>query len=244
VPNAIAFRTPDAGILGTGWEGCTTGQFGCRPQGTISLTTNGGKTWRVVLRTPRPVVAVGYEGRTLTARYDDGENLASFDGGRRWTPVVAQPTMAGPCPPATTPYVVSDWALCTTQASAGSEGKSVYALGPGGWKRVASTPFAPPTGHAYGGISLYGYPQGIAMAPNGFGIIWESRGTLYVTRDGGSHWTGLPKVARPDIDFGMSAAVLSPGTGFVILADGGSTRRRLLETTDAGATWRTVSAWR
>ena len=32
----------------------------------------------------------------------------------------------------------------------------------------------------YGGISLYGYPLGIAMAADGFGVIWELRGTLYV----------------------------------------------------------------
>jgi hypothetical protein len=83
-------------------------------------------------------------------------------------------------------------------------GKSVYRLGPRGWRRVAYTPFAPPGPGGYGGIALYGYPLGIAMADDGFGLIWESRGTLYLTRDGGSHWVGLPKVAKPEVDFGVS----------------------------------------
>ena len=112
-----------------------------------------------------------------------------------------------------------------------------------GWKRVAYTPF--PYGHgAFGGISTYGYPHGITMATDGFGLIWESRGTLYVTRDGGSHWTGLPKVAQPEVDFGISAYALRSGIGFVLLAKGGTANRRLLETTDAGRSWRTLHIWR
>jgi hypothetical protein len=244
VPNAIAFRDPSHGVLGTGWNGCTNGQFGCRPQGTVSLTTDGGKTWKVVLRTPRPVAWVGWNERTLSARFDDGENVQSTNGGRTWVPtVVTQPIST--CPlgmapqPSNPPY--SNWSLCDTQGGAGNMGKSVYEYTANGWKRVAYTPFA---GHGYGGISTYGYPEGIAMAADGFGLIWEWRGTLYVTRDSGSHWVGLPKVARPEIDFGMSGYALRHGIGFVILAGGGTEQRRLLETTDAGRTWRVVHIWR
>ena len=238
VPNAIAFRDPSHGVLGTGR---TT-------QGTISLTTDGGRTWKVALRTPRPVVWVSWYGGALTARFDDGENLQSTNGGRTWAPLVVGPPVFSNCPqgmaqqPTNPPYL--NWALCTTEGGAGSMGKSVYWQRPGhGWKRVAYTPFAPP-GHGYGGISIAGYPQGIAMANDGFGLIWESRGTLYVTRDNGSHWIGLPKIAQPDMDFGMSAYALRRGVGFVLLARGGTMNRRLLETTDAGRSWRVVHTWR
>src|SRR5205814_3730789 len=108
-----------------------------------------------------------------------------------------------------------------------------------GWRRVAYTPFAPP-GRSYGGIAAFGYPLGLAMAADGFGLIWESRGTLYVTRDGGSHWNGLPKVAEPEVDFGLSGAALRGGVGFVLLRRGGV---RLLETSDAGRTWHAVHRW-
>lgn len=245
VPNAIAFRDPSHGLLGTGWTSCKNSAFGCRQQGTISLTTNGGRTWKVVLRTPRPVVWVRITGRDEWARYDDGENLRSADGGRTWRPAVPPPELASPCPWAlafTTHVVVTtpggrEWALCAGQGGAGNMGKAVYRLTANGWKHVAYTPFGP---GGYGGISPYGYPVGIAMADDGFGLIWESRGTLYVTRDGGSHWTGLPRVARPEIDFGQSGAALPHGVGFVLLGE----RRRLLVTRDGGRTWHIAYRWR
>jgi hypothetical protein len=130
-----------------------------------------------------------------------------------------------------------------TEGGAGSEGKSVYRLTSKGWTRVAFTPFVQPGQHGYGGISVAGYPVGIAMARDGFGIIWESRGTLYVTRDGGSHWTGLPNVARPEVDFGLAGAVLLHGVGYVLLSTGGSGPRRLIGTIDSGRSWQVVHRW-
>jgi photosystem II stability/assembly factor-like uncharacterized protein len=242
VPNAIAFRSPSYGLLATGWQSCADPRWHCRPQGTISLTTDGGRTWKVLLRTPRPVVSVSIHGRSEQAVFDDGETIASSDGGRHWAPVVVPigGGEIGPCPAGTVSHSSGDWWLCTTQGSAGNMGKSVYRMTPNGPRRVANTPFA---GRGHGGISGYGYPQGIAMAPDGFGLIWESRGTLYVTRDGGSHWTGLPKVARPEVDFGISANALREGVGFVVLAQGGSEVRRLIATADAGRSWHVVRRW-
>ncbi len=121
-------------------------------------------------------------------------------------------------------------------------GKAVYRLTVTGWKRVAYTPFAPQGG--YGGIALYGYPQGIAMADDGFGLIWESRGTLYITRDGGSNWHGLPRLARPETDFGQSAAALPHGIGYALLAIGDSEHRRLVKTQNGGRNWQVVHRWR
>ena len=82
------------------------------------------------------------------------------------------------------------------------------------------------------------------MATDGFGLIWESRGTLYVTRDGGTGWVGLPKVVRPEVDVGQSAVALPHGIGFVLLAHGGGEVRRLIGTRDGGRTWRVVHRWR
>jgi len=245
VPNAIAFRDPQHGIMGTGWQACASqgGAFGCRPQGTISITSDGGKTWKVLLRTPRPVVAVTIQGSHEQVTFDDGETLGSSDAGRHWMPVVTGSTraFAGPCPPFTSVFVSGDWTLCGSQSSAGNQGKIVYRLTATGWKRLTNTPF--PTGTSYGGISSYGYVQGIAMATDGFGVIWESRGTLYVTRDGGRNWTGLPKVAQPEVDFGVEAIALPHGIAFALLAHGGSEVRRLVETTDAGRSWHVVHSW-
>jgi len=233
--------------MGTGWQACANqgGAFGCKPQGTISITNDGGTTWRVLLRTPRPVVQVTVDGGAERARFDDGETIGSSDGGRHWAPVVVPLVtgFAGPCPPFTVAFVVKGWALCGTQSSAGNQGKYVYRLTARGWKRIAGTPFAPPVGKTYGGIGSYGYVQGIAMADDGFGVIWESRGTLYVTRDGGHDWTGLPTVAQPEVDFGVQAIALPHGVAFALLANGGGEKRRLVETTDAGRSWRVVHVW-
>src|SRR5579872_2425337 len=193
VPDAIAFRDPQHGIMGTGWQACANQgvAFGCKPQGTISITSDGGKTWTVFLRTTRPVVGVTWQGKLEQATFDDGETLGSSDGGMHWAPVVVQrPTgVSSPCPVGSQAFAVVNWVACGSQASAGNQKKLVYRLGANGWKRLPAD-----------GLSSYGYVQGIAMANDGFGVIWESRGTLYVTSDGGRGWTGLPKVAQPEVD--------------------------------------------
>jgi photosystem II stability/assembly factor-like uncharacterized protein len=82
------------------------------------------------------------------------------------------------------------------------------------------------------------------MADDGFGLIWESRGTLYVTRDSGYHWTAEPHVGRRDVDLGVSGAALRGGLGYVVLSRGGGMQRRLLVTRDTGRHWRVVHQWR
>jgi photosystem II stability/assembly factor-like uncharacterized protein len=181
------------------------------------------------------------------ARYDDGRNVASTDGGRTWHSVVDPGEPVTPCPLAMADSVheivltprSNEWALCAGGGSAGNMGKAVYRLTTRGWKRVAYTPFAARRG--YGGISTYGYPVGMAMADDGFGLIWESRGTLYVTRDGGSHWIGRPKTAQPESDFGVSGVALPHGVGFLVLLN--QERWRLLVTHNQGTTWHIVHRW-
>ena len=248
VPNAVAFLDRRHGVLGTGWEGCANTASHCRLQGTISSTSNGGRTWHVVLRTRRPVVAVAYFHDAVYARSDDGHTYWADASARRWR-TRAPLSFKGHCPRGWTAgisaelvdtNIVAPWSICVGLPGAGNQAKAVYR----GETRVAYTPTMLHRG--YGGISEYGYPVGIAGAHGRFGIIWETRGTLYVTRDGGRNWQPLPKVARPEIDFGEWADVgaYPGGTGFVLLAIGGSEKRRLIETRDVGRTWRVVHRWR
>ena len=248
-PNAVAFRDRLHGVLGTGWQGCEYSHSRCRVEGTISLTSDGGKTWRVVRQTPRPVVAAAYLARgRYYVQLDDGATLVG--SGDRWRPVApVWHNHQSVCPQGSyvgiTANPFSGWAICSGQPGAGNQSKSVYRLTGRGWKRVAYTDMTSPKGH--GGISSYGYPVGIAGGEraHGFGIIWESRGTLYVTRDGGRDWHALPKVSRPEEDFGQWAYVLPRGgVGWAVLAIGASETRRLIETTDAGRAWRVVQRWR
>lgn len=214
LPAAIAFRNAEDGLLGT--------------DRTIEATADGGTTWRVVFRTPRPVTSLSYDPSWRPrAVLDDGENL----GGPRWRPTYPLGHPFAPCQTYDNGAVFSDaWVLCIGQASAGSGFKTAYRLVGNRWRRCGS-------------LTRSGYGIGIAMAHDGFGIVWESRGTLWVTRDFCAHWTARPDVALPDTDFGISGAAVRHGIGWVILARG-NVHRRLLETTDAGRTWRVVHRWR
>jgi photosystem II stability/assembly factor-like uncharacterized protein len=248
VPNAVAFLDRRDGILGTGWAGCRNRAWHCRLQGTVSVTSDGGRTWRVVLRTRRPVIGVESFHDAVYARLDNGQAFWAADNARNWqrrTPL----SFKGYCPKGWQAGFTADfvdmnietpWSICVGVPGAGNQAKAVYR----GTRRVAFTAIqGVPT---RSGISSYGYPVGISGGDGGFGIIWESRGTLYVTRDGGHHWRSLPKVARPEIDFGIwaDADAYPDGTAFVLLSIGGSERRRLIETTNAGRSWRVVHRWR
>jgi photosystem II stability/assembly factor-like uncharacterized protein len=248
-PNTVSFLDRSHGLLGTGRESCANTSFHCRLQGTVSTTSDGGKTWHVVLHTKRPVVAIESFHDADIAVLDDGETIAGNTRPPwRWHRV-RRASFKGYCPKGWQALTTADivdtnietpWSVCGRPAGAGNEAKAVYR----GRKRVAFTPFASHGG--YGGISVYGYPSGISGNHDGFGLLWESRGTLYVTHDGGHHWHGLPKVVRPETDFGVwaDADVYTPGTGFVLLLNGGAAKERLIETTDAGRTWRVVHRWR
>lgn len=135
------------------------------------------------------------------------------------------------------------WLMCLGEPGAGNEEKALFRTTDGGahWQPLAHVQMTSPT---HGGIQSYGYPVGAAFSPSGFGILWESRGTLYVTRDGGGHWTPEPKVARPEEDFGFGGAVFPRGRGLLLLAHGGGRPARLLETTNYGRTWHPIIRWR
>ena len=93
-----------------------------------------------------------------------------------------------------------------------------------------------------GGIGLNGYSNGLAFAKSGFGLLTESQGTLFVTRDGGLHFHGMPKVGRPDIDSAAGSAAFSDGVGYVLFTE--RYRARLVTTHDFGRTWHVVRRWR
>jgi photosystem II stability/assembly factor-like uncharacterized protein len=101
-----------------------------------------------------------------------------------------------------------------------------------------SVPLAGSTSH---GLVSFGYPAGTSFSPEGAGLLWESRGFLYLTRDGGRNWQKLG-IAEVDVDSQQSAAMVSKTQGFVLLW---RTRVgfRLFATTDGGRSWTVVHRW-
>jgi len=246
-PNAVAFADRMHGALAMGEPGSR--------RGTIELTSDGGLTWRVVLRTRRPVVKVAAAGRRQWyAKLQNGETLRSVDAGHHWARTSAHiwgaDSTCGTYCGAGIRATPADptWTLSTTQPGAGAQGKAVYRKLNGRWKRVACTNFDGSRFFcrraSYGGIGGYGYAIGIAGNTSGFGLIWEGRGVLYATRDGGRHWSIAKAGEVSDVDFANWASVIPRGgVGFVLFQNAG-VRVRLVETTNAGRTWHVVHRWR
>lgn len=209
------------------------------------LTTDGGHHWRRFrLRYPSSfatkTLGLGYRTYTVGNRIKMAL-LETRDGGKTWQ------RQRTPCQgiSALTDLLTQRlaWLMCLEEPGAGNQAKALFRTIDGGkrWQPLADVPIQ---GRAHGGIQSFGYPQGMAFTRGGFGLLWESRGTLYVTRDGGKHWTPKWKLVVPDADFGCGGAVFPHGRGFVLVARGSSRPATLLETRDYGRTWHTLIRWR
>ncbi len=269
------------GLLGVGRRDVNSGKY---VSGAVERTTDGGRTYHVVLRAHNAVYqlrTIGHYGAIATSY--DGRSWRTTDRGRTWQRVPSRPVVywgtsrtgvsfrydyvgnhgrlalrvtrdggrtwhrqPDPCGQAVSFNATADlvtpklwWVACLGQGGAGNEEKAIYRTRDGGrtWQAGAAALVWPHI-RQHGGIAMYGYPDGISFAPGGFGVLWEDRGALYVTRDGGVHWR-IVRAARPEIDFGAGGAALRGGTAYVLLT--GDTR--LIETRDFGRTWHVVRRW-
>jgi photosystem II stability/assembly factor-like uncharacterized protein len=177
--------------------------------------------------------------------------VASGDGGRTWhatTNPCAASHELGDVRSVSLVTRSRGWALCVNLYGVGNAGKSVFRTGDGGahWRRLLNVQLTDSAHQSHsGGIGLYGYPEGIAFAPNGVGLLWESRGTLYLTWNAGRSWNPLRKVSQPELDFGASASVV-PGRAFALLGrnEAGAFITRLVATRRNYAGWQEVRSWK
>jgi photosystem II stability/assembly factor-like uncharacterized protein len=217
----------------------------CRNE-RLFVTRDRGRHWRLLAR--RPPTGVDFANARLGMAVAGGNPYANgptgivltSDGGRSWHHVHS------PCRSwsggATVSFPRPDraWALCTSVGGVGSEEKAVYESRDRGhsWRAQAET-LVFGRRRVHGGIDFYGYPLGISFATDGTGLLWEGRGTLYSTRDGGRQWRPHPRLAQPDADFGIAAWSLRNGRGFVLLERLPSIK--LLAS--AGGRWRIRRRW-
>jgi photosystem II stability/assembly factor-like uncharacterized protein len=289
-PYSLVLWNQHDGLLGVGTcDVASDVHEGACVSGAVERTSDGGRTYHVVLRTRRPVgflQTVGANGAIATTLRD--ESWRTLDGGQTWRHVASKPVVEwlnprfgirfrsyfvhnrgrlallvthdgghtwerrrDPCDQAITFNAFADpvspqtwWVACLGQPGAGNEDKAIYRTRNAGrtWLAGAAALLIRPHGSQHGGIQEYGYPAGLAFAPEGWGLLTESRGTLYVTRDGGMRFQAEPKVARPEVDFAGGAAAFRGGIGYVLLVHG--PQPRLLATRDYGRTWTVVRRWR
>lgn len=286
-PDSFLLWTPHDGLLGVGR--CDVGRDvheGLCVGGAVERTTDGGHTYRVVLRTKKPVGSlrtVGANGAVATTY--GNQTWLTLDRGRTWRHVPSSPVVywltarlgvsfltsavhnrerlalrvthdAGatwqrqrdPCTKSTLGFnAFADlvtpklwWVACLGEGGAGNEEKAIFRTRDGGktWQAGAAT-LAYPKTRVHGGIAMYGYPEQLALAADGFGLLTESRGALYVTRDGGAHFH-VALVARPELDFAGGAAAFRGGVAYVLLTQA---EPRLVVTRDFGRTWQVVRRW-
>ncbi len=83
---------------------------------------------------------------------------------------------------------------------------------------------------------------GIAMRPDGHGLLWTDRG-LWRTADGRRTWAS-PAFVDPDgARFPISAALLDDRSWLVLVRDSRADAVTLERTSDGGMTWNAVAAW-
>jgi photosystem II stability/assembly factor-like uncharacterized protein len=282
-PISAVFLNARVGLVGIRY--CVPKGSHCS-SGAVQRTTDGGRTFHVVLRTRKPITSVerfGPQGATATTLF--GSAWRTLDSGRTWRPVAYRPfywatprialrfdayvkrsgqklalrvthdggrtfrRLVDPCNAAVTynafAYLATPklwWVLCVGIPAGGTMDKAIFRTRDGGktWQAGAAN-LGPPNRRVHGGIGLFGYPNGLAFARNGFGLVTESRGTLFVTRDGGQHFSARRKVDRPDVDYCAGAAAFTGGVGYVLLTSGDSAR--LLVTHDFGSAWHVVRRW-
>jgi photosystem II stability/assembly factor-like uncharacterized protein len=288
LPDSFVMWNQHDGLLGVG--SCDVADDineGKCVSGAVERTSNGGRTYRVVLRTGQPIYELQTVGPfgAIASTYEDGSrNWRTLDGGRTWQRVSSKPAvdwlnprmgirfhsyvvgnlgelamlvthdgghswkrLHDPCRKAISFNAIADlvsrkvwWVACLGQGGAGNEEKAIFRTRDGGatWQAGAAAVFYPKT-RVHGGLGTYGYPTGLAFARTGWGLLTESRGTLYVTRDGGTRFHAESKVVRPEIDFAGGASVFRSGVGYVLIGS-----KRLIKTSDFGRTWRVVRRWR
>jgi hypothetical protein len=201
---------------------CRLDPTSCRTDALL-VTHDRGRHWRVVARRAPldPSFATAKLGLGLSGGnpYGSGPTgiVLTSDGGRSWHRIRSpcrdwmQASVSFPRPDRA-------WALCLGQPGVGSQEKAVYESRDRGrtWHARAETIVF---GHrrVHGGISFYGYPLAISFAGDGTGLLVESRGTLYTTRDGGLHWQSHQRLVVPEADFGIAGSSLRGGDSFVLV---------------------------
>jgi photosystem II stability/assembly factor-like uncharacterized protein len=208
-------------------------------------SADGGRSWQAMSKAPLLSVAFTSESEGWGVIESRESTFASVlvrtrDGGRDWKKAASPcPRVVGGVMGVSFPTPARGWLLCVGEPGAGQQEKAVFATRDGGETWAAISGAIVGSESLAGGLGGYGYPQGISFAADGTGILWESRGLLFRTRNGARTWS-TADVVKPELDFGSSATVVDDRIAYVLLERGAF---RLLRSADGGRTWSVVHRW-
>jgi|GEM_PF-6993010 len=230
------------------WLGASCGPdapTGCQP--ALFASRDGGRTWE-----KRSDVGIGslsfvdemhgwgVSGALFPAVSTGSVLRFTVDGGRTWAD-----SPIDPCPSkAYWPVGVSftdlkhGWVGCEGQASAGLGGKAVVRTTDGGrtWTLLANANgFYDPTIPAVGAISESDYLSGIAIRASGAGLIWEGRGGIQWTSDGGRTWSA----SQLEVDTNNAGVLISDRAWLLVVTTSG--QQAVERTTDSGGSWQSIA---
>jgi len=144
------------------------------------------------------------------------------------------------------PTPAEAWALCSGLYGAGNDAKAIYQTRDGGahWSLVNQSDFKGSSRKNVGsGLSVSGYVDGIEMSKTGCGWLWESRGSAFMTADGGRRW----HVVKLTAGYRREARSISFPTnelGLILIHDYRRREDRLNRTRNGGRSWDVIRRWR
>jgi photosystem II stability/assembly factor-like uncharacterized protein len=172
--------------------------------------------------------------------------LSSDDGGQSWHKLTS-PCQGGFGIPAAISRASASlgWVACMTQMTAGFEGKQVWQTSDGGhtWRLRSRTElFVPRPAPPIGNLPGRGYVSGMQFLPDGRGWLWEDRGWLLTTSDGGRLWRKSPLTSADEVE-ARSASLLGDRTGFILLGVDPACHNRLVLSADGARRATTLKRW-
>jgi photosystem II stability/assembly factor-like uncharacterized protein len=218
-PVSIAFLDRQHGVLAEEDWSCGKPR-GCPAR--ILVSDDGGRRWTVTVSATRPLRLDAVRGSSDVRASTGMGVIESRDRGVTWRRVLAHPA-------AVSFATARDGGMIPTAATL-DRSVTLLATRDGGrsWHRRSN----PCRGD-------FGLTAALSLTSPTRGWVWEDRGWLLMTSDGGTHWQ-KSSITRPDAIAAQSASRLDDEIGYVLLR---GCSVRLVRTADAGRSWTTVKRW-
>jgi photosystem II stability/assembly factor-like uncharacterized protein len=228
----------------------------CRPSTGCRLmwrSRDHGRSWASqALRRPATMLALARSNsdtgwsRVAESDSDRVSFEATYDGGKHWH-AIRSPCSGGwtDSSPLSLATPRRGWIICTSTPGGGFQEKQLYETSDGAaiWTRLIDIHFQGSRPQFTGGLPGFGYPTGLSMTADGYGLLAMGRDFSWRTRDGGRHWRPLHSITRPDTREGFGVSQLS-ATSAVMFVFSGGTGITLYRTTDSDRHWLIVRRWR